>query len=225
MASVKSWASTNGYDYRFMDDELFHPMPPKLMKKTSAQIVIATDLARLMQIRSALQETYEAVVWLDADFFIFKPEGFVLPETDVALGREVWVQGAEGGKLKVYKKVHNAFLYFRRGNTFLDFYIETATRLLTSHQGSVPPQFIGPKLLTALHNIVQFPVFESAGVLSPLVIRDLLAGEGPALTLFLRHSTELLNGANLCASSVTNGYVTDLQMHQLLEGAINHLYG
>jgi hypothetical protein len=46
------------------------------------------------------------------------------------------------------------------------------------NQGRIPAQFIGPKWLTALHNIALGPVIESAAILSPLVMRDYLAGQG-----------------------------------------------
>ena len=81
-------------------------------------------------------------------------------------------------------KVHNAFMIFRQGNHFPDFYTDTAKRLLDLKQGTMPAQFIGPKLLTSLHNIALFPVMETAGMLSPAVILDLLAGEDQALDLF-----------------------------------------
>jgi hypothetical protein len=67
-------------------------------------------------------------------------------------------------KLRAYVKVRNAFLMFRKGNHFLDFYTATAQRLLRLNQGSMPPQFIGPKLLTALHNVAICPVMETAGM-------------------------------------------------------------
>ena len=112
------------------------------------------------------------------------------------------MQQAESGKFRVYRKVHNAFLMFRRGNHFLDFYCDAAESLVSRNQGQMPPQFIGPKLLTALHNIVGCPVMEQAGMLSPLVIRDLLAGFGAAVDLFRQRSEVLPTAANL-SSSVT----------------------
>ena len=89
---------------------------------------------------------------------------------------------------------------FRRGNSFLDFYRDTAERLLRLNSGQVPPQFVGPKLLTALHNVAQLPVLETAGMLAPEVMRDLAAGGGPALDLFRRRSPQPIAAANLCAS-------------------------
>lgn len=226
VASVQNWAKQQSYDYQFIDDALFGILPQWVLEKTQAQKVIATDLARLKCLQQFLAAGYQRVVWLDADFLIFAPDNFQLPEPSqlaekYALGREVWVQpkpaehkveqktGQEPAKnkapkFKAYKKVHNAFLLFDaqfgQRNSFLDFYTSHAERLLKKVNGPIPPQFIGPKLLTALHNVVQCPVQESAGMLSPWVINDILAGGGPALTLFRDKSPQPLAGVNLCSS-------------------------
>ena len=229
MASVQNWAKQESYDYQLIGDELFDTLPQWVLEKTQAQKVIATDLARLKCLQHFLAAGYQRVVWLDADFLIFAPDNFQLPEPGqlaekYALGREVWVQpkipeqnaGQEAPenkaiKFKAYKKVHNAFLLFDaqfgQRNSFLDFYAAHAERFLEQISGalndglvSMPPQFIGPKLLTALHNVVQCPVQESAGMLSPWTINDIISGGGPALDLFHRKSPQPLAGANLCSS-------------------------
>jgi hypothetical protein len=79
------------------------------------------------------------------------------------------------------------------------------------------PQFIGPKLLTALHNVAICPVLESAGMLSPSVIKDLLSGGGPALDLFRHKSTETIYAANLSASLVERESIDDSGMLRLIE--------
>lgn len=206
LQSVQSWANINHYEYRFMGDELFDPLDSTILAKTRQQTVIATDLARLIAIQHFLERGFQTVIWCDADFLIFDPTHFKLPDYSYAVGREVWIQYDRPLKLKLkaYRQVHNAFLMFRRSNSFLDFYCESAHRLIQLNEGSMPPQFIGPKLLTALHNIVQLPVQESAGMFSPLVIQDLINRGGPALELFKRISTQPVAAANLCSSLVTN---------------------
>ena len=216
LASVRDWCELNRFDYQFLGDELFDGVPADLMEKTREQRVIATDLARLMVLKDALGKDYETVIWLDADFLIFDPRNFILPEEPYAVGREVWVQYVKKGKLKVFKKVHNAFLMFRQGNSFLDFYAETAERLLRKNQASIPDQFIGPKLLSALHNISHLPVLESAGLLSPLVVKDILRGGGAALELFVDQSIDSIAGANLCTSSCDRGHISSVEMEQLV---------
>ena len=159
------------------------------------------------------------MVWCDADFLIFNPDDFVLPDFAYALGREVWIQPDARKGLRAFVKVHNAFLMFRKGNSFLDFYRATAERLLRLNQGSMPPQFIGPKWLTALHNIALCPVLESAAMLSPLVMRDCIAGRGDALTLFRQKSSVTPSAANLSSSLTEREGLGNAEMHQL----INHL--
>ncbi len=214
--SVRRWSESNQYAYRYLNDELFDAVQDDILEKVTQQKVIAADLARLKVLQQALCEGYETVVWLDADFLIFDPVGFALPDGPYAVGREVWVQQDKQGRRKVYKKVHNAFLMFRQGNGFLDFYVETAERLLRQNQGGMPPQFIGPKLLTALHNICQLPVMESAGMLSPLVIQDLIQGRGEALRSFVEHSPAPIAGANLCISSHERQEVSSAEMEQVI---------
>ncbi len=216
--SVRDWANAWEFDYCFYHDEqLFASVPSALLDKTVNQKVIATDLGRLRLQQAGLKAGYQTVIWCDADFLIFNPEEFVLPESDYALSREVWVQSDGVGKLKAFSKVHNAFLMFRQGNHFLDFYADTAERLLRLNQGGMPPQFIGPKLLTALHNIVKCPVMESAGMLSPLVIRDLLNGGGKALELFRLKSSGEIHGANLSGSLVNREGLREVDMTRLIE--------
>lgn len=214
--SVRQWCELNHYTYRFVGDELFDLVPAALLEKTQQQKVIATDLARLFLLQDALGRAYDTVVWLDADFLIFNPSEFVLPGVPYAVGREVWVQRDEQGRLKIYKKVHNAFLMFRQGNSFLDFYTDTAERMLALNEGAMPPQFIGPKLLTALHNVAMLPVMERAGMLSPLVILDLLQGGGDALQMFRQHSPQPIAAANLCSSSRVRGELSCAEMERVI---------
>lgn len=214
--SVAGWARRNRYHYRFLGDEIFTCLDAGLRARTRAQPVIASDLARLLSLQQGLAEGYHCVVWCDADFLVFDPGALVLPQSSYALGREVWVQYDRQQRLRAYVKVHNAMLMFRRGNPFLDFYRDTAERLLRLNQGSMPPQFIGPKWLTAVHNISACPVMETAGMLSPLVIRDYLDGGGDALRLFRSRSKVAPAGANLGSSLAEREGFGDDDMRRLI---------
>ena len=205
------------FDYQFIGDELFQLLSDWVLEKTSQQKVIATDLARLYAIRNKLNEGYECVIWLDADFYIFAPENFLLPETQYAVGRELWIQQDSRGRLKTYRKVHNAFLLFRENNPFLDFYCNTAEKLLQQNTGQMPPQFIGPKLLTALHNICHLPVMETAGMLSPLVLQDIKNGSGKALDRFIAQSTVPIAAANLCSSLTEAHQLHRAEIFQIMD--------
>ncbi|MEM7280309.1 MAG: hypothetical protein AAF438_01575 [Pseudomonadota bacterium] len=196
--TVEDWCRQAGVDRYFLDDEFFDVVPEDIIEKTLGQPIVATDIARLIWIKRRLK-SYATVVWLDADFLVFKPDEFRLPETDFAVGREVWIQ-KDKERLRNVTQVHNAFLMFRQGNAFLEFYLDTALRLVRRNTGSFVPQFAGPKLLTALHNVAQLPVMECAGMLSPLVAEDIVAGNGSALRIFLGKSNEVPTGLNLCSS-------------------------
>jgi len=215
--SVEDWSGLNNFEYRFLGDELFQSLPANIIEKTQNQKVVATDLARLLVIRQALNDGANRVVWFDADFFIFEPAKFVLPDKAYVIGREVWIQLNNKHKLQAYTKVHNAFLMFKKESSFLDFYIDTASKLLLKNNGRMPPQFIGPKLLTALHNVVGLSVLETAGMLSPLLIKDIIQGKGKALDLFRRKSQQVIYGANLCCSSIENRQVVDHEMEVLIK--------
>lgn len=199
--SVRSWARGCGFGYRFIDDALFDFVPGDLRDKLRHRPVIAADLARLGLLSAALDDGFGTVIWMDADTLVFDPAALVLPDADYALGREVWIQPQQG-RLRDYVKVHNAFLMFRAGNPFLAFYRHAAERIVRAHEGPMAPQLVGPKLLTALHNLIDAPVAERAGMLSPTVARDLLAGGGPALERFRIRSPEPAAAVNLCGSLV-----------------------
>jgi hypothetical protein len=222
LASVEAWASTSGFDYRLLGDEFFDPVPAHLHDRLRAQPVVASDLARLLALRRALEEGYDAAVWCDADFLVFDPLRLTLPAEPYAVGREVWIEDRGAGRApRARVKVHNAFLLFRQGNPFLDFCIDAVERLLGAHPGPYSPQFAGPKLLTALHNIVGFAVAERAGMLSPPVIRDLVAGGGPCLELFRARSPEPAAGANLCASLAGGREMTDGEVEEAIGRLLN----
>lgn len=215
--SVAAWARQCGFDYRFVGDEIFDLLEPDLRERTRGQIVIASDLARLRLLGQELARGYRCVIWCDADFLVFAPAGLKLPDEDFAFGREIWVQRDERARLRAYPKLHNACMLFRQGNGCLDFYAGTAARLLRLNRGGMPPQFIGPKLLGALDNIARFPVIETAGMLSPPVLRDILAGGGDALDLMLRKSSAVPAGLNLCASLAEAEGLGERQMRRLID--------
>jgi len=223
--SVKYWAELNRFDYQFIGDELFNYVSDELIEKTLSQPVIATDLARLKLLQSKLDKSYQTVIWCDADFFIFAPEKFILSNDSYSLGREVWVQHDKNNqnRLTTKVKVHNAFMMYRKSNAFLDFYTDTAERLLTLNTGNMPPQFIGPKLLAAIDNIAQCHVLETAGMLSPSVIKDIASGGGEALALFNKKSKQRIAAANLCSSLFARDEVSHQEMTQCIQRLSEHI--
>jgi len=199
LESVRGWAAGRGYRYRFEDDRMLRRLDPELLARTAERPTVAADLGRLAALQSALAEGFETVIWLDADTLVFDPERLELPDDAYALGREVWVEPAAAA-VKTRVKVHNAFLMFRAGNPFLDFYRHAGELIVRRHEGPMVPQLVGPKLLAALHNLIRCPVLEEAAVLSPAVAADLLAGGGARLDAFRAHSPAPPAAVNLCAS-------------------------
>ncbi len=221
MQSVRDWAADHGHAYRWLDDELFSVLPPSLRPGGRITRVVASDLARLEWSRRLLGEAgCRQVLWLDADVLVFRPARLRLPDTDHAVGRENWVQRDPRGRWRCYRKVHNAALFFRADpagrNVFLDFYADCARRMLVANDGPMPPQFIGPKLLTALHNVVQLPVMERVGMVSPGLAEDLLGAGNGALAAYESRAGGLLAAANLCRSSLLQGDFTAEQMQALV---------
>lgn len=202
MSSVAAWAKDQGWAYHVRGDDLFDLIPDDIRRKFSTQRPLLADIARLRWAREVFDQdpSMERVIWLDADVLLFAPENVTLPDADFAVGRQVWVQPDAKDKLRVYRQVHNAVLAIHRASPVLDFLIQTATDLAARHNGPTSPQLLGPKLLTALHNIVGFGVIEGVGMASPRVLADISAGGGPAYELLQRESPEPLGALNLCSS-------------------------
>lgn len=208
LRSVKDWAEMSGYEYRFMGDELFATLSPHIRDKCLSQPVVASDLGRLAALEAALNEGFDAVVWFDADIFVFAPHRLNLPTGPFALGRECWVE-RHSERVRSFDHVHNAVLMFRPNNPFLPFYRYAAESIVTRHDGRMVLQVVGPKLLTSLHRLVDAPVFEAVNMLGPDVLRDVLAGDGPCLTRYRIMLREPVAAVNLCASLAAEGEVSE----------------
>ncbi|EED32093.1 hypothetical protein NOR53_3241 [gamma proteobacterium NOR5-3] len=195
---MRRWASHRGFDYRLEGDALFERLPSTLRQRYAAQTVVLADLARLYWLREVLESGYHRAIWCDADLLVF--EDFIPVDSGDLFGRECWIQ-QDGSRLRRYRKIHNAWMQFAAGSPTLAFYIDRAEALLERAEPPVVPQFIGPKLLTAWHNIVAFSVEERVGMLSPLAMAELL-GSGDRALQMLRDG----HGAPLCALNLSASY-------------------
>lgn len=225
--TVRDWARSKGFEYAFKHDDLFDLIPSTVTDAAGSRKQMAADIARLVWIGTLLDEGWERVVWLDADVYVFRPDNFsVEVPSGFTFGREHWVQPDKSGRLKIYNNVHNAFLVFTpEGRTTLDFYHEQAARILLKAGPGVPPQLVGPKLLTALNNVVGFPLNNCVGMASPLVIRDLAENGGPAWEMMQAAHGDDLAAINLSTSllhSTTDGVAVT---RALLEKAVGSLAG
>ena len=199
--SVMNWSQQNEYTYQFVGDEIFSFNPIWFEQKIPNRLPIRSDLARLIYTKEALL-TYDRVVWFDIDCFLFAPEDLILTGDSYLFGHERWIQPHKNNNWKIYKNVCNAFFQFCRGNSFLDFYIETAQTIIKKTPCEhIAPQMIGPKLLSALHNITKFPTTTMVGSASPWLIRE--CAEKKAFLynkIAMSIEYEPCAGLNLCAS-------------------------
>ena len=216
LESVRALCASRSWDYRFIGDELFEPLPSHFVSKVSSRGPILSDLGRLIAIKDSLK-SYQRVVWFDADTLIFNRDAFELPDGLFGFGRERWVQPKETPsrqkspkalKWKVYRSICNALCFFERGAPFLDYYIYACEAIVERADPKyIAPQMIGPKLLSALNNITPLPHTQCVGSASPHLIIDLSEGEGEALNIYRR---DLVNdvschreaGLNLCHSLI-----------------------
>jgi len=141
------------------------------------------------------------VAWLDADTLILDPQSLRLcAETTCVFGQEYWLE-AKSGKNRIRKNVHNAYCAFRPDCPVLPFLIEVIQRMVRRVDARfLAPQFVGPKLLTHLHNTVDFELDARFGALSPAIVSTLGQGEGHLFREMRAAMSVPLMAANLCAS-------------------------
>lgn len=224
-ASVKTWAAQSGHAYECIDDALFDLVPDWCADAAHGRMQMVADIGRLIWIQNLLDAGWARVVWLDADVYLFCPLAMNIDAPDgYAFGHEDWVQPGRYGELKIHRNVHNALLIFTpAGRVTLDFYVQSALSLLRRGGPDVPPQFVGPKLLTALHNVVGFPLSHAVGMASPLVLRDLAAGGGAAWEMLMATRGDDLAALNMCASLVGSTVDGIDITERLMADAIVHL--
>jgi len=200
MDSVKRWTSAQGYDYRFVGDEIFALVPDWYRERTGHALPLQTDLARLILARDALKEGYRRAVWLDADVLVFAPKRLALPEErNFYFCREVWLDYVNNA-LEISDRVNNCACVFAAGNGFLDFYIDACLQLVRETKAPVSPLLIGTRFLTFLDRILTLPRLATVGLLGPYLVRDIGAGGGAFLDNYKRHFATPVYAANLCAS-------------------------
>ena len=203
-ASVREWCAEQGYAYKYVDDALFARLPAWYREKTGERTPIAADLARLLWISDELAAgNADIVAWVDVDTLVLNPsELLVSAATSCVFGQEFWVQAVSSKKgYKVRRNVHNAYCAFRPDCPILPFLIEAVQRMVRRVDAQyMAPQFVGPKLLTHLHNTVGFELDPHFGALSPELIDALLAGDAVPWQQLEKNMPVPLMAANLCSS-------------------------
>jgi len=136
------------------------------------------------------------------------------------------LSSARRKKLKVHKNVHNALAMFDAQSPTLPFLAHTVLRLMSRVDAQfIAPQFVGPKLLTSLHNTVGFETTDSVGAISPLLTQALLENDFALLDYYSSRLEQPMVAANLCASLLTRNEIGDAhaqqeQVKEYADGAI-----
>lgn len=220
MGTVSSWAREQGYDYRFLGDEFFDCLPGWYRDACKGHKWPMSDLARLLTARTLLEGGYDRVIWFDADLVVFRLQSLRIDTTpEFAFCREPWLgrrenpvkailrgRGGFGGLFSgdnwrgyyTVTNVNNALFCAGRG-WLLDHYIESvlyAGRFLDK----LPPQHMGPDMLTAFQKALRYPLIHHVGSFSDLIIRELAAGRPRIPRAYAQLAGEPLFAANLCGS-------------------------
>jgi len=216
MASVRNWAALQGWSYQFIGDEIFDLVAPDLRVKLQDRTPILADLARLELMQQHLDREGGQALWIDADSLVLNPGWSPTFDSPASFGQEFWVQdNVDSTGWRHYQSPHNAFMSFSARSPVLSFLRYAATNLLERVDiDNLAPQFVGPKLLKALHNLCPFTLHEQAGALSPALAIELATEPGAAVEYYRDKGGPILSVVNLCrslvGSQVSTASISDL---------------
>ena len=202
MHSVRQWAKLHDYDYQFIDDEIFSYVPEWFERKKDTPIWTLTDLARLVLAKKFLEQGYDRVVWVDADIFVFNADRLRLDSSrDYALCKEIWVKKDAQGNVSMVRKINNAFMIFDQKNVFLTFYLSECERMhkLLPTNNRTGLEF-GPEILSMLDATYQFPLIETVGTFSPILMHDIVQKRFQLARLCRQRNASPIYAAHLCGS-------------------------
>ena len=221
---MQYWANQNKYHYKLIGDDILGVLPPKYLQNCFGRWSTITDLARLLLIKKYLNKQMSRVIWIDADVLIFAPRKFnIKVDGDHLIGREVWVSKRARNQWRARRHVHNAFLSFTGSSPLLDFLIYATQQIVEKLEVPASPQIVGPKLYTHLNNLIGFSILESAGMMAPAVMNDLIVGKGRALNCHLKALKEPMAAVNL-SQSLINTTIDEIPVtHDLFDQTIDAL--
>jgi hypothetical protein len=202
LRSTREWAATKSFEYRFFHDVFFNLCPEWYRQRVERNILLMSDLARLVAARQLLDEAFERAIWVDADLLIFAPAAFdVETKENFAFNTELWVN-REQGKFIGWRRVNNAVCTFDRGNAFLDFYIDACQRIVrqVGDAGPIDRLRVGTEFLSGLHKLTPLPLIRSVGTFNPILMEHLVRGDAEPLRAYRKFFGHPMGAANLCGS-------------------------
>jgi len=226
LRSAREWAAARGFEYRFFDDGFFDFCPPWYRQRVEQNILLMSDLARLVAARNLLSDEFERAIWVDADLLVFAPAAFDIETGEnFAFNTELWVN-REQGKFIGWRRVNNAVCAFDRRNAFLDFYIDACQRIVRhAGEGPIDRLSVGTDFLTALHKLTLLPLIRSVGTFNPILMEHLARGDAEPMRAYRKFFGHPIGAANLCGSfrgQVCQGVKMEDSIYQ---GTIDGLLG
>lgn len=199
LASVRSWAAAQGYDYRFIGDELFDPVPDNLRQACRGVVLPLTDIGRLLWLQKLLDEGWDRVIWLDADILIFDPDLRIEAE---AVGREIWISKGLRDGFRAAESVNNCVLSMSARSPLLARLLEATLAEAATFSAAPHPRTLGPDLFRRLHAAQPLPVAPDIAMASPPMIAGLAGGDTSALAAHHAVWKGPVRAANLCGSLI-----------------------
>jgi hypothetical protein len=223
--TVRAWAGSNGFEYRFLGDELFEPVPAWFRSRVRESRVAMSDLARLEWAAGFLAQGAERVVWVDADVAVFDPESLKIPvEREFAFCGEVWLDRRPDGTLAGDRRVNNAVSVYVTGNSFLEYYRYACRQL--ARNASIPLGKIsfGTAFLTLQHRLLGFRLLENVGMLTPPMLHDIGRGGSEQMHhAYGIHLSAPMYAGNFCSSFRGLDYGGSIMEDAIYDGALARL--
>jgi len=185
---------------------MFTYAPDWYREKVQDQVLLVSDLTRLVIGKELLDEGYERVIWMDADLLVFDPAQFEIEvKEQYAFCYETWVDVNEQQTLQANWRVNNSVSVFCKGNSMLDFYIQ-ACQDIVQKKTNFGPWYIGTVFLTMLRRIYPFELLKNVATISPFLMHAILQDKKPARELFAKVQGHPVYAGNLCGSYDAYGY-------------------
>ncbi len=214
LASVRSWAAAQGYDYRFLGDELFEPIPEDVRRACQGVVLPLTDIGRLLWLQKLLTEGWDRVIWLDADILIFDPALRIEAE---AVGREVWISKGLRDGFRAAESVNNCVLSMSAGSSLLERLLDATMAEAAAFRAPPHPRTLGPDLFRRLHAAQPLPTAPDIAMASPPMIAGLAAGDPASLAAHRTVWKGLVRAANLCGSLIEDDDLALQAVDRLLQ--------
>ena len=125
MKTVRDWAQAEGFDYEYIDDDLFELAPEWARQQCSANVYALTDICRLQWLRDKLDSGYERAVWADADVLVFAPDRIsISTRHGYGFAHELFLRVLPNGGTSPDYGMNNALMVFHQDQEVLVTYLE-----------------------------------------------------------------------------------------------------